>query len=111
MSSAPYLHPNATVHLDDGVCGITVKKLNAQETKVRPKDVNEFDKLVEAQSQAFPQVNVALSFAFDRVTQSLNVVMTDKNSGEVVRKISYKHLSTTIHKSEKLNGLLLDQFA
>jgi len=111
MSSTPYLHANATVHLDDGVCGMTVKKLSAQETGAKSKDANEFDKLVQAQSHAPLQVNVALSFAFDGLTQSLNVLMTDKNSGEVVRKISYKHLSTIIHKTEKLNGLLLDQFA
>ena len=73
-----------------------------------------------AQSQAEPNKvpqlalktsSVALSFAYDHVTKALNVVMTDKHSGEVVRKISYTHLPTGVHQSEKLHGLLLDQFA
>ena len=55
--------------------------------------------------------SVALSFAFDVATKSLNVVMTDKASGEVVRKMSYTHLPTEVHQANKLHGLLLDQFA
>jgi hypothetical protein len=48
---------------------------------------------------------------YDIVTKALNVVMTDKHSGEVVRKISYTHLPTGVHQSDKLHGLLLDQLA
>jgi len=38
-------------------------------------------------------------------------VMTDKTSGEVVRKVTYKHLPQDVHQPNKLHGLLLDQFA
>lgn len=54
---------------------------------------------------------VALSFAFDRIQKTLNVVMTDKQSGEVVRTIEFTHLPPDIHRNDRLNGLLLDQFA
>jgi hypothetical protein len=45
------------------------------------------------------------------VTKALNVLMTDKHSGEVVRKISYTHLPSGVHRSDKLQGVLLDQLA
>ena len=54
---------------------------------------------------------IALSFTFDSITKSLNVVMTEKTSGEVVRKVTYKHLPHDVHQPNKLQGLLLDQFA
>jgi hypothetical protein len=99
------------VHQDDVVSGVTPKKLEAlrQESKslaaVSPAQSTPQPRPVQ------PQMTVALSFAFDSLTQSLNVIMTDKNSGEAVRKISYKSLPIDVHKAEKLNGLLLDQFA
>jgi uncharacterized FlaG/YvyC family protein len=54
---------------------------------------------------------MAMSFAYDSVAKSLNIVMTDKTSGEVIRKITYKHMSSDIHQTHKLQGLLLDQRA
>gem|GEM_PF-3971688 len=60
---------------------------------------------------ALTSSTVALSFAFDTVTKSLNVIMTDQGSGEVVRKISYTRLPSDVHQPSKLHGLLLDQFA
>ena len=54
---------------------------------------------------------VALSFAFDSIQKTLNVVMTDERSGEVVRTIEFTRLSPDIHHNDRLNGLLLDQFA
>ena len=53
---------------------------------------------------------VALSFAFDSIQKTLNVVMTDERSGEVVRTIEFTRLPPDIHHNDRLNGLLLDQF-
>lgn len=55
--------------------------------------------------------SVALSFAFDAIEKTLNVVIRDEHSGEVVRTIEYTHIPHDIHRNDKLNGLLLDQFA
>jgi uncharacterized FlaG/YvyC family protein len=54
---------------------------------------------------------VALSFAFDSVQKILNVVIKDERSGEIVRKIEYTHIPHDVHRPEKLNGLLMNQFA
>jgi len=54
---------------------------------------------------------VALSFAFDSIQKTLNVIMTDEQSGEVVRTIEFTQLPPDIHHHDRLNGLLLDQFA
>jgi hypothetical protein len=40
----------------------------------------------------FVASNVAMSFAFDVLSKSLNVVMTDATSGQVICKFSYKSL-------------------
>jgi hypothetical protein len=53
----------------------------------------------------------ALSFAFDRVTQSLQVIITDQVSGEVLRKLEYTAIPSHTHQTDKLQGLLLDQLA
>ena len=55
--------------------------------------------------------SVALSFAFDVIEKTLNVVIRDERSGEVVRTIEYTHIPHDVHRNDKLNGLLLDQFA
>lgn len=54
--------------------------------------------------------SVALSFAFDAIAKTLNVVVRDERSGEVVRTIEYTHIPRDVHRSDKLNGLLLNQF-
>jgi hypothetical protein len=54
---------------------------------------------------------VALSFAFDSVHKTLNVVVTDERSGEVLRKIEYNQIPHDVHRPDKLSGLLLNQFA
>ena len=54
--------------------------------------------------------SVALSFAFDAIAKTLNVVVRDERSGEVVRTIEYTHIPREVHRSDKLNGLLLNQF-
>ena len=53
----------------------------------------------------------ALSFAFDSVAKTLNVVIRDERSGEVMRTIAYTHIAHDIHQIHKLNGLLLNQLA
>lgn len=109
MPSPLSLPPNAAVHQEDAVTGIKAPKLQTRKTLTTP-----------AQSPAEPSKapelapktsSVALSFAYDHATKALHVVMTDKHSGEVVRKISYTHLPTGVHQSDKLHGLLLDELA
>nr|WP_315260852.1 hypothetical protein [uncultured Limnohabitans sp.] len=63
-----------------------------------------------ATSQAHAPSVIAVSFAFDSIEKTLNVVIKDERSGEVVRTIEYTHMPADIHRSDKLNGLLLDQF-
>jgi hypothetical protein len=99
MSSPLSLPTIATAHPDDAVSKPTPHKAKPQTS---PAPTIEPSYLSNA---------VALSFAFDIATKSLNVVMTDKVSGEVVRKMSYTHLPTDVHQSNKLHGLLLDQLA
>jgi hypothetical protein len=54
---------------------------------------------------------IALSFAFDSIAKTLNVVIRDEHSGEIVRTIAYKNIPHDIHQTHKLNGLLLNQLA
>lgn len=54
---------------------------------------------------------VAVSFAFDSINQTLQVVITDEQSGQVVRQFQYTRLPPDVHRSQMLNGLLLNQFA
>ncbi len=109
MPSLISLPPNASVHQDDAVTGIKAPKLPSRIAPAPTADA-------KAESSKPPEFtikanSVALSFAYDTQTKALNVVMTDKHSGEVVRKISYTHLPTDVHQSNKLNGLLLNQLA
>lgn len=110
---SPPLTPlaHATAHPDDAVGGVIPSKIEAHRAQSKPTEAVSPAKSMSSDVQVRPQVMVSLSFAFDSVTQSLSVIMTDKNSGEVVRKISYKSLPTDVHQAEKLNGLLLDKFA
>jgi len=55
--------------------------------------------------------SIALSFAFDAIAKTLNVVIRDERSGDVVRTIEYTHIPCDVHRSDKLNGLLLNQYA
>lgn len=55
--------------------------------------------------------SVALTFAFDAIAKTLNVVIRDERSGEIVRTIEYTHIPRDVHRHDKLNGLLLNQFA
>jgi hypothetical protein len=109
MSSALSLLPNAIVHQEDAVIGMKAHKpptlkasTAAPAPAVEPKLAPEFN---------FKTDSMAMSFAYDSVAKSLNIVMTDKTSGEVIRKITYKHMSSDIHQTHKLQGLLLDQRA
>ena len=100
MPSPLSLPPIAPAHQDDAVGGMTQSKA-ATHAKLVP-NTNE---------PSYASNSVALSFVFDIATKSLNVVMTDKASGKVVRKMSYTHLPMDLHQANKLHGLLLDQFA
>ena len=112
MSSPISLPPNAAVHQDDAVTGI---KTPISPTRATPVSIlSSTYALAEPSTQSEFMVkanSVALSFAYDPVTQALHVVMTDKQSGEVVRKISYTHIPTGVHQTQKLQGLLLNQLA
>jgi uncharacterized FlaG/YvyC family protein len=109
MPSALTLQPNAIVHQDDAVSGVKTHKLQTPQpptvptTKAaEPKKAPEFN---------FKADSLALSFAYDSVAKSLNIVMTDKTSGEIIRKITYKHIPPDVYQTDKLHGLLLDQLA
>ena len=112
MSSPLSLPPNAAVHQDDAVAGL---KTPMPPTRLTPMPVSSGKQASAEPSQRSEFMvkasNVTLSFAYDSVTQALHVVMTDKHSGEVVRKISYTHLPTGVHQTHKLQGLLLNQLA
>jgi uncharacterized FlaG/YvyC family protein len=109
MPSPLSLPPNAAVHQDDAVTGMKTPKPQAHKA-IAPTAQTKTESS-NAPELAIKANSVALSFAYDIVTKALNVVMTDKHSGEVVRKISYTHLPTGVHQSDKLHGLLLDQRA
>jgi hypothetical protein len=109
MPSALSLPPNAIVHQEDAVNGVKAHKLQTplastvSTPKVaEPRPAPEFN---------FKADSLALSFAYDSVAKSLNIVMTDKTSGEIIRKITYKHMPPDVHQTDKLHGLLLDQLA
>ena len=99
MSSPISLPTVAPAHQDDAV---------SKPTPNKPKTQTHTEPTIEPN---YSSNTVALSFAFDIATKSLNVVMTDKTSGEVVRKVTYEYLPHDVHQPNKLHGLLLDQFA
>ncbi len=102
------LPPNAVAHQEDAVHGVReVKKQDPKPVSKAPPKTSE----LTPPELSFHAGSVAFSFAYDSQAKSLNIVMTDKVSGEVVRKISFKHLSSDVHQASKLQGLLLDQRA
>jgi uncharacterized FlaG/YvyC family protein len=109
MPSPLSLPPNATVHQDDAVAGIKAPKFQTHKAITRTADTSA--ERFQTPELTIKANSVALSFVYDIVTKALNVVMTDKHSGEVVRKMSYTHLPAGVHRSDKLHGLLLDQLA
>ena len=98
---------NASGHQDVAVRGNYSKKVSTELT--RPVAVEKSPELKTVPERRFQLNKTTLSFAYDAVGKSLNIVMTDKASGEVVRKISYKQISPDLHKTNTLQGLLLDQ--
>ena len=109
MSSSLSLPLNAAPHPDDAVSGLKVSL--ARPTSSANDLVNNIQKLEALADPSIKTNNVALSFAYDIATKSLHVVLTDKASGEVVRKMSYTHFPVGTHQTEQLHGLLLDQMA
>jgi hypothetical protein len=109
MSSSLSLPLNAAPHPDDAVSGLKTSLAKATST-THGSDIN--NQKPEAFAEPSVKTNsVALSFAYDIATKSLHVVLTDKASGEVVRKMSYTHFPVGTHQTEQLHGLLLDQMA
>jgi len=51
--------------------------------------------------------SVALSFAYDAVAKSLNIMMVNKKTGETIRKVSFNQIPTELHRTINLQGLLL----
>jgi uncharacterized FlaG/YvyC family protein len=109
MSSSFSLPLNAAPHPDDAVSGLKARL--ARPTSSANDPANNIQKLEALLEPSIKSSNVALSFAYDIATKSLHVVMTDKTSGEVVRKMSYTHFPVGTHQTEQLHGLLLDQTA
>ena len=109
MSSSSSLPLNAAAHTDDAVSGLKASPAKpASSAKGSAVNIQKPEALSEP---SIKTSNVALSFAYDSATKSLHVVMTDKTSGEVVRKMSYTHFPVGTHQTEQLHGLLLDQMA
>ncbi len=96
MSTAP-LPPIAPAHLDATVARSWPQQIHSP-TEVPPDLLSNTD-------------NTTLSYSIDRVQQSLRIVITDKNSGEVLRNIEFKSFPAHLHRTEKLSGLLLDRHA
>ena len=109
MSPSLSLPLNAAAHPDDAVSGF--KASLAKPTSSANRSDIHIQKLETFAEPSIKTNNFALSFAYDIATKSLHVVMTDKTSGEVVRKMSYTHFPVGTHQTEQLHGLLLDQTA
>jgi uncharacterized FlaG/YvyC family protein len=109
MPSAITLPPNAPVHPDDAVSGVKSLKLQTPQASAVP--TTKTPEPQKAPEFNFKADSLALSFAYDSVAKSLNIVMTDKTSGEIIRKITYTHIPPDVHQADKLHGLLLDQLA
>ena len=98
MSHLPPI-ASTPAHLEDPVISAVTSIASTAPTPPAP-----------ATSHAHAPSAIAVSFAFDSIEKTLNVVIKDERSGEVVRTIEYTHIPADIHRSDKLNGLLLDQF-
>jgi uncharacterized FlaG/YvyC family protein len=53
--------------------------------------------------------NVSLEFAYDTTSKSLNITVKNKDSGALIRQISYKQMSAHVYRTSERQGLLLDQ--
>jgi len=111
MTSALSLLPNAIVHQEDAVIGVKVHKMPSPKASAAATASTQAPEPKPAPEFNFKTDSMALSFAYDSVAKSLNIILTDKTSGEVIRKITYKHMSLGLHQTHKLQGLLLDQRA
>lgn len=98
--------PIASAHLDEHVA--TASTAIPTPAPLVPANVAQ---TARPASAAYSASTVALSFAFDSVQKTLQVVITDERSGEVLRKIEYNRIPHDVHRPEKLNGLLLNQWA
>ena len=111
MSSSLSLPLNAAPHPDDAVSGLKASLTKPTSSAHAHDPAVNIQKLEALSEPSFKTSNVDLSFAYDTATKALHVVLTDKASGEVVRKMSYTHFPVGTHQSEQLHGLLLDQMA
>lgn len=111
MTAALSLPPNAIVHQEDAVMGVKVHKTPTPKASAAATASTQAPEPKPAPEFNFKTDSMALSFAYDSVAKSLNIILTDKTSGEVIRKITYKHMSLGLHQTHKLQGLLLDQRA
>lgn len=96
--------PTAPIHMDEHLTNVATAI-----PSVRPLPIPLTP--APAITSASAPSTVALSFAFDSVQKTLNVVIKDERSGEIVRKIKYTGIPHDVHRPEKLNGLLLNQLA
>jgi hypothetical protein len=96
MSHIPPI-ASTPAHLEGHVTGAVTSIANTAQTAASP---------ITPQAPSA----IAVSFAFDSIEKTLNVVIKDERSGEVVRTIEFTQMPTDIYRSDKLNGLLLDQF-
>jgi hypothetical protein len=53
--------------------------------------------------------NVSLEFAYDAKAKSLNITVKNKDSGALIRQISYKQMSANVYRINVHQGLFFDQ--
>jgi hypothetical protein len=91
---------------------LTPTHLDAPVARTGPQHTHAQNHAAPAPSEILSNAeNTTLSYSFDRIKQSLRIVVTDKVSGEVLRNIEFKSFHPNLHRTEKLGGLLLDQQA
>ena len=97
----PHLPPIASTpaHLEDPVISAVTSIASTAPTPS-----------ASATSQAHAPSVIAVSFAFDSIEKTLNVVIKDERSGEGVRNMEYTKRKADRNRSDKRNGLRMDQF-
>jgi uncharacterized FlaG/YvyC family protein len=107
MSPASSQPLNATVYQVDAVRVKQKSQVSTGLTKASrpvepPKPKIELDPRLQLD-------NISLEFTYDAVSKSLNITVTNRDSGVLIRQISYKQMSANVYRTNAHQGLLLDQ--
>lgn len=107
MSLASSQPLNATVCQGDVVCVKQTSQVTKGLTKSTrpiepPKPKIAFDPRLQID-------NISLEFAYDATSKSLNITVKNKDTGALIRQISYKQMSANVYLTNVHQGLFLDQ--